>query len=345
MVIGKTVELKKIGEDEADMRLDRWFKMHYPGLVFGSLQKLLRSGQIRLDGARARSDTRIHSGQIIRVPPLSVDEEIKVPLRNHTIRDSKNDDLLSQMLLYEDSKIFVFNKPAGLAVQGGSGVSRHMDGMLEAWRNKKGEKPRLVHRIDRDTSGILIVARTRSAARALTASFRARDIKKLYWALVQDVPRKKQDKISTWLAKEIDSQGDRINVCAHGELNADHAVSYYRIVDTAGRSISWLEMEPYTGRTHQLRVHAAYIGHPIIGDAKYFYADKNWVFPGGIQNRLHLHARRIRIPNPSGGTLDVIASLPPHMVQSFNLLGFDETTADKKFKEKMFISRSFSQKI
>jgi len=327
MVAGKTVELKKVEADEAGMRLDRWFKVHYPGLGFGALQKLLRSGQIRLDGGRAKSDTRLQPGQTVRVPPLGADEKAKAPLTSRTMRDRNNDDVLSQMLLYEDSKVFVFNKPAGLAVQGGSGVSRHVDGMLEAWRNRKGEKPRLVHRIDRDTSGILVVARTRAAAQALTASFRARDTKKLYWALVRGVPRKKQDKISTWLVRETGPQGDRMRVCEHGEPDADHAVSYYRTVDTAARSIAWLEMEPYTGRTHQLRVHAAYIGHPILGDAKYFYADENWVLPGGIQNRLHLHARQIRIPNPSGGILDVTAPLPPHMVQSFNLLGFDETAA------------------
>lgn len=326
MAIGKTVELKKVEADEAGMRLDRWFKAHYPGLGFGALQKLLRSGQIRLDGGRVKSDTRIRSGQTIRVPPLGIDEKAGIPLTGRTIRDRDNGDVLSQMLLYEDDKVFVFNKPAGLAVQGGSGVLRHVDGMLEAWRNKRNEKPRLVHRIDRDTSGVLVVARTRGAAQALTASFRARDTKKLYWALVRGVPRKREDRISTWLVKETGPRGDRMRVCGHGEPGADHAVSCYRTVDTAGRNIAWLEMEPYTGRTHQLRVHAAYMGHPVLGDAKYFHADENRVLPGGIQNRLHLHARRIRIPNPSGGMLDVTAPLPPHMVQSFNLLGFDETT-------------------
>jgi len=323
----KTVEQKKVAADEAGMRLDRWFKLHYPGLGFGALQKLLRSGQIRLDGGRVKSDTRIEAGQMIRVPPLGVDGKTSTPLDRHVIRNKQDTDVLSQMLLYEDNKVFVFNKPAGLAVQGGSGVTRHVDGMLEAWRNKRGEKPRLVHRIDRETSGILVVARTRSAAQALTASFRERDTKKTYWALVRGVPRKKQDKISTWLVRESGPNGDKIRVCDHGEPDSDHAVSYYRLIDKAGRGIAWLEMEPHTGRTHQLRVHAAYIGHPIIGDPKYFYADDNWVLPGGMQNRLHLHARRIRIPNPSGGVLDVTAPLPPHMVQSFNLLGLDEEMA------------------
>lgn len=167
------------------MRLDRWFKVHYPGLGFGHLQKLLRSGQIRVDGSRAKADTRVQAGQTVRIPPLGVDDKSTGPVTARTIRSQQDGDVLSQMLLYEDPKVFVFNKPAGLAVQGGSGVSRHIDGMLEAWRNKKGEKPRLVHRIDRDTSGVLVVARTRGAAQALTAAFRERDTKKTYWALVK----------------------------------------------------------------------------------------------------------------------------------------------------------------
>ncbi|MDD9332669.1 MAG: RluA family pseudouridine synthase, partial [Bartonella sp.] len=236
--------------------------------------------------------------------------------------------ILKDMLLYEDSKIFVFNKPAGLAVQGGSGLTHHVDSMLEVWRNKKGEKPRLVHRIDRETSGVLVVARSRGAAQALTAAFRTRETKKTYWALVRGVPRKKEDKISTWMVREITAQGDKMRVCERRQPDSNHAVSYYRVLDTRGKALSWLEMEPYTGRTHQLRVHAAYINHPIIGDSKYFFSDSNWDLPGGMENRLHLHARRIRIPHPSGGILDVTAPLPPHMVQSFNLFAFNEIDGD-----------------
>jgi len=316
------------------MRLDRWFKLHYPDLTFGNLQKLLRSGQVRLDGRRTKSDSRIEAGQVIRIPPVdslilpSIND--KRPLTVRTLRDQGDQSVLRQMLLYEDDKLFVFNKPSGLAVQGGSGVSRHMDAMLEAWRNKKGEKPRLVHRIDRDTSGILVVARTRAAAQALTDSFRTRNCQKIYWALVRGVPPKREGKISTWLIKEsvADSKNgsnqDRMRVCPHGTKGGDHAVSHYRLIETAGRSLSWLEMQPHTGRTHQLRVHAAHIDHPILGDNKYFFCDQNWSLPGGIQNRLHLHARRILIPHPAGGVLDVAAPLPPHMRQSFNLLGFNE---------------------
>ncbi len=322
------VEQIKVEDGEAGMRLDRWFKAHYPGLGFGHLQKLLRSGQIRVDGGRAKSDTRVEPGQSVRVPPLDVDRKgAGADLTVNTIRGTEDGDLLSRMLLHEDPKVFVFNKPSGLAVQGGSGVTRNVDDMLEAWRNRKGEKPRLVHRLDRDTSGVLVIARTRLAAMKLSEAFRARETKKTYWALVKGVPRKREDKISTWLVKEQTADGDRMRVAKHGEEGADHAVSFYRVIEQAGQNLAWLEMEPYTGRTHQLRVHAAHIGHPIIGDPKYFEADINWDFPGGLQNRLHLHARRITIPHPDGGTVSVTAPLPPHMRQSWNLLGFDEAAA------------------
>ncbi|WP_407965948.1 RluA family pseudouridine synthase [Bartonella sp. C271] len=318
------VKIKKVEADESGMRLDRWFKVYYPDVGFGYLQKLLRSGQIRVDGGRVKNDVRLVVGQSIRVPPLLIDKENSVPVINKIICGQDDEVILKDMLLYEDSKIFVFNKPAGLAVQGGSGLTRHVDSMLEVWRNKKGEKPRLVHRIDRETSGVLVVARSRGAAQALTAAFRTRETKKTYWALVRGVPRKKQDKISTWMVREITEQGDKMRVCERRQPDSNHAVSYYRVLDTRGKALSWLEMEPYTGRTHQLRVHAAYMNHPIIGDSKYFFSDSNWALPGGMQNRLHLHARRIRIPHPSGGILDITAPLPPHMLQSFNLFAFNE---------------------
>jgi len=324
------VEQITVEAGEAGMRLDRWFKTHFPGLGFGHLQKLLRSGQVRVDGGRAKADTRVEPGQVIRVPPLGVDRKGDQPVTAKTMRGEGDAEVLSKMLLHEDPTVFVFNKPAGLAVQGGSGVARHVDGMLEAFRNKKGEKPRLVHRLDRDTSGVLVVARTRLAAMKLAEAFRGRDAKKTYWALVKGVPKKREDKISTWLVKEQTPDGDRVRVARHGEDGADHAVSYYRVIEQAGQTLSWLEMEPHTGRTHQLRVHAAHIGCPIIGDPKYFEADQNWEFPGGIQNRLHLHARRIVIPHPDGGTIDVTAPLPPHMRQSWNLLGFDEASAGEE---------------
>ncbi len=324
------VEQIEVSADEAGMRLDRWFKTHYPGLGFGRLQKLLRSGQVRVDGGRVKTETRLEKGQVVRVPPLEVDRNTPEPANARGLRNDDDHVALSRILIHEDPKVYVFNKPTGLAVQGGSGVVRHVDSMLEAFRSKKGEKPRLVHRIDRDTSGALVVARTRLAASKLAEAFRGRDAKKTYWALVKGVPKQRSGKISTYLVKEQTPDGDRMRVAKHGEEGADHAVSYYRVVDQAGQNFSWLEMEPHTGRTHQLRVHAAYIGCPILGDPKYFEADQNWEFPGGLQNRLHLHARRIVIPHPDGGKLDVTAPLPAHMRQSWNLLGFEEATAEEE---------------
>lgn len=345
-----SVETRKVEADEAGMRLDRWFHVHYPDLGFGHLQKLIRSGQVRVDGGRAKTNTRLEPGQAVRVPPLGAGDgpgSAGPSARGEPVSDAprpghgpstsvsggeratsgrqggtrqSDGDFLRSILLHEDDQVFVFNKPAGLAVQGGSGLSRHVDGMLEALTDRKGQKPRLVHRLDRDTSGVLVVARTRLAAQKLAEAFRHRSTKKIYWALVKGVPKPRQGRISTWLARE--EAAERMRVARHGDDEASHAVSLYSVVENAGQKLAWLSMRPVTGRTHQLRAHAAHIGHPIIGDPKYFSADDNWDFPGGMQNKLHLHARRIVIPHPSGGVLDVSAPLPPHMVQSWNLLGF-----------------------
>jgi len=324
----RNVDTRKVDPDEAGMRLDRWFREHYPEISFGHLQKLLRSGQVRVDGGRAKTNTRLDSGQAVRVPPLSGDRVAPAQQKQGGAAGNPNDaDILRSMLLHEDDQVLVFNKPAGLAVQGGSGLKTHVDAMLEAWRDRKGQKPRLVHRLDRDTSGVLVVARTRLAASKLAAAFRSRATRKIYWALVKGVPKPRQGRISTWLAKGEGDQGERMRVVRHGKDEASHAVSVYSVVDQAGQKLAWLSMRPVTGRTHQLRAHAAHIGHPIIGDAKYFEADHNWEFPGGMQNKLHLHARRIVIPHPAGGTLDVTAPLPPHMQQSWALLGFDADAA------------------
>jgi len=324
------IKTKTVDSDEAGMRLDRWFKLHFPGLAFGQLQKLLRSGQIRLDGGRAKSDTRIAAGQAVRLPPQLANMGMSQPLTRNTIRDRGDLDVLQSMLLHEDKKVLVFNKPAGLAVQGGSGVNRHVDSMLESMRSQKGEKPRLVHRLDRETSGVLVVARTRGAAAELTKAFRHRDTEKTYWAICKGVPRKREAQISTYMIKERLPEGDKMRVAKHGEPDADHAVTKYRVIDNTGPNLSWIEFQPITGRTHQLRVHSMHIDHPIIGDPKYFDIE-NWEFPGGIQKRLHLHARRIRIPHPSGGgMLDIKAPLPPHMVQTFNLLGLDESDGEEE---------------
>jgi 23S rRNA pseudouridine955/2504/2580 synthase len=321
------IETLTVEADETGMRLDRWFKAHYPDLSFGHLQKLLRSGQVRVDCGRVKTSTRLEAGQAIRIPPVDLgggrDSAPSGGEGTTTGRRPVGDAaFLRSILLHEDDQVFVFDKPPGLAVQGGSGLTRHVDGMLDALRDRKGQKPRLVHRLDRDTSGVLVVARTRLAAQKLAASFRTRSTRKVYWALVRGVPKPHQGKISTWLARGEGADGEKMLVARHGADEASHAVSLYSVIDTAGQQLAWLSMRPVTGRTHQLRAHAAHIGHPIIGDAKYFNVE-NWELPGCMQNKLHLLARRIVIPHPAGGTLDVTAPLPPHMQQSWNLLGFD----------------------
>jgi 23S rRNA pseudouridine955/2504/2580 synthase len=235
---------------------------------------------------------------------------------------------LKSIALYEDDDLMVLNKPAGLSVQGGSGVHRHVDAMLQSLVDKKGQVPRLVHRLDKDTAGCLIIAKRRLVAANLAATFRTRSARKTYWALVAGVPHPKQGKISTWLTKDEEMDGERMRVARHGEEGAAHALTHYAVVDSAGPKLAWLSMKPVTGRTHQLRAHAAHIGHPIIGDPKYF-DKRDWELPGGMQNKLHLLARRIVLPHPSGkGIIDVTAPLPPHMIQSWNLLGFDTSAYD-----------------
>ena len=315
------VETRTVDRDEAGMRLDRWFKLHFPGLGFGHLQKLVRSGQVRVDGARVEASTRLASGQQVRIPPLKTGDAALN--RAKPVRKAGDREALEAAILHEDESVMVFDKPAGLAVQGGSGVTRHVDAMLEAFADRQGRKPRLVHRLDRDTAGVLVVARTRSAAASLGQAFKARETRKIYWALVAGVPRRASGRISTFLAKEEGPAGDRMRVAKHGDRGADHAVTHYALADQAAQKVSWLVMRPVTGRTHQLRAHAAHIGHPIVGDPKYFNVE-NWELPGGLQNRLHLLARRIVIPHPDGGVLDVSAPLPPHMRQSWAVLGFDE---------------------
>lgn len=324
------VETREVDRDEAGMRLDRWFKLHYPGLGFGHLQKLLRSGQVRVDGSRVETSTRLAAGSQVRVPPLMAgDTRASAPA---VVRRSGDREVLQAAILHEDAHVIVLNKPAGLAVQGGSGVTRHVDAMLEAFTDRHGRKPKLVHRLDRDTAGVLVVARTRSAAAFLGQAFKARETRKLYWALVAGVPRPPSGRISTYLAKEEGPEGDRMRVARHGDRGADHAVSNYAIADQAGQKVSWIVMRPITGRTHQLRAHAAHIHHPIVGDPKYFNVE-NWELPGGVQNRLHLLARRIVIPHPDGGKLDVSAPLPPHMRQSWAVLGFDERSGEEAASE------------
>ena len=320
----KAVETLSVDKDEAGMRLDRWFKRHYPGLGFGHLQKLIRSGQVRVNGARVETSTRLAAGQEVRVPPLQSGDAHKGSPA--VVRRTGDRDVLAAATLHEDSQVIVLNKPAGLAVQGGSGVTRHVDAMLDAFTDRHGRRPKLVHRLDRDTAGVLVIARTRTAAAFLGHAFKARETHKIYWAVVAGVPRRRKGRLSTYLARDDDRE--RMRVARHGDPGAEHAETLYALADQAGQKVSWLVMRPITGRTHQLRAHAADFGHPIVGDPKYFNIE-NWELPGGIQNRLHLLARRIVIPHPDGGTLDVTAPLPPHMHQSFAVFGFEEQSGDE----------------
>jgi 23S rRNA pseudouridine955/2504/2580 synthase len=316
---GSAVQIVTVSGDEDGMRLDRFFEARFPGLSFSHIQRIIRKGEVRVNGKRAEPKDRLQKGQAIRVPPLKL--EPPKP-RDTASQDEKDRAFIKSITLHEDDDVLVLNKPMGLAVQGGSGTFRHIDGMLGSMSSRDGQRPRLVHRLDKDTAGCLLVARTRFAAAALAKTFRARSARKIYWALVAGVPRPKQGRVSTFLAKDEREDESVMRIARHGEEGASHAVTYYAVVETAAQKLAWLSLKPVTGRTHQLRAHMAHIGHPILGDEKYFRIE-NWELPGGIQNRLHLLARRIAVPHPRGGVIDVTAPLPPHMLQSWNLLGFD----------------------
>ncbi len=326
-VLATGVQQLVVTADENEMRIDRFLESRFPQLSFSHIQRIVRKGELRVNGKRADSKDRLEEGQTVRIPPLKLEPQESRP------RSAKADgdtlEFLRSITLYEDEDVMVLNKPAGLAVQGGSGTTRHVDQMLDVLTDKSGQKPRLVHRLDKDTAGCLVIAKSRFAAATLAKTFRSRSARKVYWALVAGVPRVRQGRISTYLAREEAYDGDqRMAVAKHGEDGAMHAVTYYAVVETAAQKLAWLSLKPVTGRTHQLRAHTTHIGHPIVGDPKYFNI-QNWELPGGIQNKLHLLARRIVVPHPRGkGTIDVSAPLPPHMRQSWNLLGFDDAPYD-----------------
>jgi 23S rRNA pseudouridine955/2504/2580 synthase len=319
------VQTLTVEQDEDGMRVDRFLTARFPQLSFSHIQRIVRKGELRVNGKRADSKDRLEAGQAVRIPPLELATQRPIASLKQT-DDAAT--FLSSVTLYEDSDILVINKPAGLAVQGGSGTTRHVDGMLMSLVDNGGERFRLVHRLDKDTSGCLMIAKTRFAASELAKTFRSRAARKVYWAVVAGVPKPRQGRVSTYLAKEQAERESHMRIARHGEDGASHAVTYYAIVDTMAQKLSWLSLKPVTGRMHQLRVHTNEIGHPIIGDPKYF-GTENWELPGGIQNKLHLHARRLIVPHPRGkGTIDVSAPLPAHMEQTFNLLGWDAKSYD-----------------
>jgi 23S rRNA pseudouridine955/2504/2580 synthase len=307
---------------EGSLRLDRWFKRHYPALGHGRLEKLLRTGRIRVDGKRARAGDRVEPGQAIRIPPLG---EAMQPARVASFRPQPADEaMLQASILHRDEAVIVLNKPPGLAVQGGTATERHLDGLLEGLRFGHSERPRLVHRLDKETSGILVIARSAAAAAFLTRAFREKTTRKTYWAVVVGPPKPRQGRIDLALGKTPGRGGERVRPDAD---QGRHAVTYYSVIESAGTQAAWLALMPVTGRTHQLRAHCAAIGTPILGDAKYGTAAAHLTGVPGSR-RLHLHARSLMIPHPLGGTLQLTAPLPAHMRQTWKFFGFSDDIDD-----------------
>jgi 23S rRNA pseudouridine955/2504/2580 synthase len=321
--------------DDDGVRVDRWFKRHYPAFGHGALEKLLRTGQVRVDGKRAKASDRLSTGQVLRLPPqLSSIETAGASSSTerstiHKPSTNRNKKEAEALVIHKDSAVLVLDKPPGLATQGGSGITKHIDGLLEHLKFGKKQKPRLVHRLDRDTSGVLVVARTAPAAATLSESLRRRDAQKIYWALTRGVPKKRAGTIKLALTKEGGRGAEKMVGVERDADDAKHAITDYVVVDHAGEEYAWVAAKPVTGRTHQIRVHLASLGTPIVGDFK--YGGRAAQPAGEIENRLHLHARSIDIAHPGGGRLRATAPLPPHMQKAWKLLGFQEREAHNPF--------------
>lgn len=327
------VETITVLPQEADLRLDRWFKIHFPTVGYGYLQKLLRSGQVRVNGKRVEANTRVAVDDAIRVPKIAREQAkvVPVPSTVHSAGQLTHADraLIESIILYEDDHVLVLNKPFGIAVQGGTGTKRHIDGILAAMADRfGGERPRLVHRLDRDTTGVLMVAKHRNAAAKLGRIFQTRSAAKTYWALVRGVPAPRQGRIEAALVKAATPEGDRVRKALPGEQEvAMHATTHYNVIERVGQKAAWVSLKPVTGRQHQLRAHMAMIKHPIIGDNK--YAGDTTEFAAAVEQRLHLHARRLIMPHPiTGGRIDVTAPLPEHMKKTWEQIGLDPDRFD-----------------
>jgi 23S rRNA pseudouridine955/2504/2580 synthase len=321
------VQLLPVEADDDDTRLDRWFRRRFPNVTNGKLQKLCRTGQVRVDGKRVDGATRIAAGQTVRVPPLDgLEERARRAIPVITDHDAEE---LRRRVLFKDDWVIVIDKPFGLAVQGGTGTTRHLDGMLNALAYD-GERPKLVHRLDRDTSGVLILARTVLAARRLGETFRGKTARKYYWGITVGVPDEKRGRIDGALLKREGARGEKVEL---DEDDGKPAVSLFSVVDHAANKAAWVALWPLTGRTHQLRAHMALIGKPILGDGKYGGAAAH-LNSDEIDQGLHLHARRLIVPHPSGkGTVDVSAPLPPHMRETWKYFGFDAKNDGDPFAE------------
>ncbi len=315
----RSVEMVEVTSDDGVTRIDRWFRRRYPNLSQGQIEKLIRTGQVRVDGARVKASDRIEPGQKVRVPPLP-DPPPKTP----DGMSGKDVDFVRSLVIHKDNDVIVLNKPAGLAVQGGAKTTRHLDALLPGLKFDAEARPKLVHRLDRDTSGCLVLARHPRAAAFLGEAFRDRDTDKIYWAIVVGVPRPKLGELRSWMRKAASArEADREMMVAatQSEEGAVHAVTQYATLSEAGQRAAWVALRPVTGRTHQLRFHMAEFGYAIAGDPKY-KCDRPT--PNGLEKQLLLHARAIRLPHPSGGELNVEAPLAPHIRAAFELLGFSE---------------------
>jgi 23S rRNA pseudouridine955/2504/2580 synthase len=314
----------RISDDDDGIRLDRWVRRHLPGISFNQVSRWARTGQIRLDGARVAPGDRVAAGQMLRLPPAETPavlaarpERARAPLSPDQIAFAHS------LVIHKDADALVLNKPPGLATQGGTGTTEHVDALLDALQFDAAHRPRLVHRLDKDTSGVLLIARTARAAAFFGRCFATRETRKIYWALTAGVPTLDDAMIDLPLAKQPGTGGEKMHVDAQ---QGQAARSRFRVIDRAADRAAFVEMQPLTGRTHQLRVHAAATGTPIVGDGKYGGAAA--FLTGGISRKMHLHARRLVIAMPRGGTLDISAPLPPHFAESMELLGFEPEMAE-----------------
>ena len=321
-----------VTEDDDGIRLDRWFRRNLPQVSFGQVSRWARTGQLRLDGKRAAPGDRILAGQSIRVPPQG-EEQAPAPKKAPS-RPTLSDDeveFVRSLVIHEDPAAIVVNKPPGLATQGGTKTNDHLDRLLDGLAAEGAPRPKLVHRLDKDTSGALLVARSPRAAAAFSKSFSGRTARKVYWAIVVGVPAIADGLIDLPLAKQPGTGGEKIHV---DEAEGQPARTRYRVIERAGNRAAWVELQPLTGRTHQLRVHLLAIGHPILGDGK--YGGQDAFLTGAISRKLHLHARRLRIDHPDGGRIDATADLPDHFAATMASLGFDPALGDLPLDEIKF---------
>ncbi len=328
------VQQIEVAEADDGVRLDRWFKRHYPALKHGKLEKLLRKGQIRVDGGRAKANARLETGQTVRVPPL--DDEDTGSRRPIQRISEEEREFIRSLVIFENDEMFALNKPPGLAVQGGSKTEVHIDGMLEGLRppptkDGEGERPKLVHRLDKDTSGVLVLAKTANAAAKLSKAFQGRNVEKIYWGLCMGVPHPLQGTIDLPLAKrDAGHGGERVVPAKQGDPDAQRAITHYTVLEATGKKASWIAMMPVTGRTHQLRAHMAALGTPIVGDGK--YGGDEAFLGGNISKKLHLHARQITLPGRRQN-ITIVAPLTAHMAKSWDFFGFSEKDHDDPFEE------------